>query len=368
MRNRVVSMVCVWALAAATLAGCGSSSSGSSASAADAGASEDGLADEINVMIWDSTYPENVFDEFEEETGIHVNVSYITNTDELITKMVSGESEFDYVDVESAYVKTFVENGLLAEIDYGNIPNSENIDDRYWGAVGDEDNVYTLPGSDNIYTFIVYNTETCPIEITSFADLADPALEGQVCMINSTISLYGTALESLGYSADSTDESEIAEANDLLAQIKKNVIAFVGTSAMSQMETEDCSVAFCYDYPYLMMDEANWDKYAVAAIDSGYERSNGFVGIPATSDKKEEAEMFMNFILQPEIQAEFAQEAGQASVLKRDLMTPVMPEGYYDNPYFNLDPSIEENSWHIAIDDEQISIMDTYYTLLMGAE
>ena len=103
-------------------------------------------------------------------------------------------------------------------------------------------------------------------------------------------------------------------------------------------------------------------------IDSGYERSNGFVGIPASSKNKDEAEKFMNFLLEPEIQAEMAQGAGQASLLKRDLMTSVMPDGYYDNPYFNLDTSIEKNSWHIAIDDEQISIMDKYYTLLMGTE
>lgn len=343
------------------LAGCGTKKGS-------ADQTEAANAKEINVMIWDSTYPDGIFEQFEDETGIHVNVSYITNTDELITKMVSGENEFDYVDVESAYVKSFVENGLLAEIDYDKIPNSKNIDDKFWGAIGDEDNKYTMPSSDNIYSLIVYNKETCPIEIKSFADLADPALKDQVCMINSTISLYGTALESLGYSTNSTNEDEIAKANELLGKIKKNVKAFVGATAMSQLETGDCSVAFCYDYPYLMMDKNNWEKYGVALIDSGYERSNGFVGIPANSKKKDEAEQFMNFILQPEIQSEFAQEAGQASLLKRDLMVDVMPEGYYDNPYFNMDSSIEQNSWHIAIDDAQIAIMDKYYTMLMGSE
>ena len=345
------------------MTGCGSSGSNDSSDS-----SSDSDSKELNVMIWDSTYPDDVFDEFEEETGIHVNVSYITNTDELITKLVAGEDELDYVDVESAYVKTFVDSGLLKELNYDNIPNSKNIDGKYWGAVGDEDNVYTLPVSDNIYSLIMYNKETCPIEITSFSDLANSALKDQICMINSTISLYGTALEALGYSADSTDESQISEANDLLAEIKKNVKSFVGTSALSQLETGECSVAFGYDYPLLMMDKDNWDKYEVAVIDSGYERSNGFVGVPAGSKHQEEAEEFMNFILQPEIQAEFAQEAGQASLLKRDLMEDVMPDGYYDNPYFNMDSSIEENSWHVSINDDQISIMDKYYTLLMAGE
>ena len=361
MKKRVISILLITMLGITSMCACGSKKENT-------GETKSGNADEINAMVWDSTYPEDVFEQFEKETGIHVNVSYITNTDELITKMVSGEAEYDYVDVESAYVKSFVDNNLLTKIDYDNIPNSKNIDDKYWGAVGDEKNEFTMPSSDNIYTLIVYNKETCPIEIKSFADLADPALKDQVCMINSTISLYGTALEALGYSADSTDEKEISEANDLLAKIKKNVKAFVGTSALSQLETGECSVAFSFDYPLLMMDKDNWDKYGVAVIDSGYERSNGFVGIPASSKNKDEAEKFMNFLLEPEIQAEMAQGAGQASLLKRDLMTSVMPDGYYDNPYFNLDTSIEKNSWHIAIDDEQISIMDKYYTLLMGTE
>ncbi|MCI5517772.1 MAG: PotD/PotF family extracellular solute-binding protein, partial [Roseburia sp.] len=118
MRKKLVSVICILTLAVLSLCGCGSKQEST-------GGTQTGQSKEINVMIWDSTYPDEVFDQFEEETGIHVNVSYITNTDELITQMVSGENEFDYVDVESAYVKTFVENGLLAKIDYDKIPNSE---------------------------------------------------------------------------------------------------------------------------------------------------------------------------------------------------------------------------------------------------
>ena len=176
------------------------------------------------------------------------------------------------IDLESAYVKTFVDNDLLAKLDSKSLTNKKNIADGIPAATGDEKMEYTCPDMAPGYTGIVYNKETCPIKITKFSDLADPKLKGQVAMVNSTISLYGAALEALGYKASSKKESEIKEANELLKKIKTNVKAFVGESAVSQLENGECSVALCWDYITLCNDSKdNWDKFAVADIDSDYE-------------------------------------------------------------------------------------------------
>lgn len=358
MNRRVkkrIALLLVFAMTATCLAGCGKSNSG-----------DEQNVGSLNVLIWDGNYAEEVWEDFEEETGIHVNVSYITSTDEILAKLVSGNADYDYIDLESAYIKSFVDNGLLAEIDQSKIPNMKYLKEGLDSPVGDEDNRYTIPASSDIYTCIVYNKETCPIEITSFADLADPKLKGDLCMVNSTISLFGVALESLGYEASSSNEDEIAEAYKILTEIKPNVKAFAGESCLSQLENGECSVALFWDYPLLMMNPDNWDKFAIAEIDSGYEKSNGFIAIPASSKKKQEAEQLINFVLKPEEQAKSLATSMAEPAELQEVMEPLLGEEYYKNPAFHIPQSVQDQAWHIAIDDTQIDIMDTYYTKLMS--
>lgn len=359
-----VGLSAVFALA--TLGGCGFDSSGTDSAKSDSDSSDG--ENKLNVLIWDSTYPDAVFDDFEKETGIKVNCSYITDTNEELTKLMNSD-EYDYCDIESAYVKTFEDAGILSELNYDNIPNISNVNEDYFGAPGDEEDKYATPASAGFYTFIVYNKETCPIEITSFKDLADPALKGQLCMIDFSISLYGMALSALGYPADSTDESQISEASDLLSEIKPNVIAFTGASALSQLENGDCSVALCWDFPSLMLDKANWDKFAVAKISTGYECSQGFLGIPKSSTRKANAEKFINYYYSPEVQAMICKDeayGGNPPLLKKDIMADFLDDSYYDTPLIEANDWAKDSAWKISISDDQMSIIDTYYTRLMS--
>lgn len=348
-----------------SLAGCGAGSGG----AAESGASGGSKEDELNVCLWDGLFSEDAINKFEEEEGCKVNVTYIDNTDTLISKLVGGGSDYDVCDIEAAYVKSFVDNGLIQKMDHSAITNEQYVEPVLLenGPIGDENLEYVTPDSNAGFTGIIYNKETCPIEITSFKDLTDPALEGQIAMVNSTISLYGAALEALGYSASSTDEQEISEANDLLTEIKKNVKAFVGESCVSALVNGECSVALSWDYAVLCFDdEANWDKFDIAEIDSPYEEFIQYWGITSTSEKTELAEKFINYMISPEAVAMHIDEWGQIPMVQRQYIEEYLPEGFYDNPAISKYEELAENSWLVAVDDEQINIMDTYYTLLMG--
>lgn len=352
MKKRLLAMIMTLIMVTSLFTGCGSGA---------------GEKQELNLMVWDGTWDEEVFKSFEEKTGIHVNVSYIDNTDTIISKLLQGSTSYDLIDIESAYIKTFVDNGLLAELDYDNLENTKYIDSQYGGFTGDEDCKYTVPCIAPLYTCIVYNTETCPIEITSFQDLAKSELKGQVCMVNSTITLFGMALESLGYEADSCDEKEIEEACDLLMDIKKNVKAFVGESAVSELESGECSVAFCWDYTTLCNEsEENWTKFAIADIDSGCEYSGTYWGIPESSENKEAAEQLINYMLEPEQYAKHTVAWGNIPVLTQDCLAEYLPEDFYENPAIEAYRALNEASWKVAVNDEQINILDTYYTKLMS--
>ena len=361
--RKIVAAMLASVMAVSIMTGCGYSSASGDASKSS--------SDSLNVIVWDGTWSEDMFKDFTKETGVKVNISYITNTDELLTKLINGSVSYDIIDLESAYVNTFVQNNLLTKIDHDKIPNESNINEEYMkeGCIGDEDFTYTIPVTPPGYTAVVYNKETCPIKITSFKDLANPKLKGRVALVDSTISLYGAALESLGYKADSTNEDEIKEANDLLMKIKENTKAFVGETAVPQLENGDVDVALGWDYPILCGDsKENWDKFGYAILDGGVERTSLTWAIPSSSKNKENAEKLMNFMLEPkEYVKNIEAYPGNKPLLKKDLVKDYLSEDYFDNPAIsNMDKDLLATSWEASISDEQISIMDTYYTQLKG--
>lgn len=64
-------------------------------------------ADSLNIMVWEGTWSEEMFQDFTKETGIKVNISYIDNTDTLLAKMIEGSADYDLIDLEGAYVNPF---------------------------------------------------------------------------------------------------------------------------------------------------------------------------------------------------------------------------------------------------------------------
>ena len=352
--KRITALVTAVVLLTATLAGCGTQSSSK--------------GDDLNIIVWSGTWSEQMFKDYEKETGTHVNVTYIDNTDTLMSKLIQGNADYDLIDLESAYVQPFIKNDLLAKVDHKKITNEKYIiSDFNKGAPGDEKMQYTVADMAPGYTTVVYNKETCPVKITSFKDLANPALKGQVAMVNSTISLYGEALTALGYKPNSTNKKEIKEANDLLRSIKGNVKAFVGESAVSQLENGECSVAFCWDYPTLCNDsKANWDKFECVPLTEGYERFQQYWAIPTSSKKKAEAQKLINFILSPKELAKTYKEYGGTPLEERSAMEKYLGADYYNNPSISLAEQMESKSWCVPVNDKQINIMDTYYTDLMG--
>ena len=169
--KKIVGILLTGCMTAGLLAGCGSAST--------AGTEAKGNQEkELNVCLWDGMFSEDAINQFEEEEGCKVNVTYIDNTDTLISKLVEGGSDYDVCDIEAAYVKSFVDNGLIQKMDHSAITNEQYEEPSLLanGPIGDEKLEYVTPDSNAGFTGIIYNKETCPIEIKSFKDLADPAL------------------------------------------------------------------------------------------------------------------------------------------------------------------------------------------------
>ena len=250
----------------------------------------------VNVCSWGEYIDESLITRFEEETGIRVNYQTAESNEALYSLIKMGGADFDVIVPSDYMIARLIEEDMLAELDYDNIPNFDLIDDTYKHLSYDPENKYTVP-----YTWgalgIIYNTAMVSEPITSWSAMFDPQYAGQVLMINNSRDAIGAALLSLGYSLNTMDESQLEEAFSLIKQAKDNGVyqAFVMDEVFGKMEGGNAAIAMYYAGDYLTMLENNEDLAFVIPE----EGSNWFVDamcVLKSSQHKAEAEEWINFI------------------------------------------------------------------------
>ena len=250
----------------------------------------------VNVCSWGEYIDESLITRFEEETGIRVNYQTAESNEALYSLIKMGGADFDVIVPSDYMIARLIEEDMLAELDYDTIPNFDLIDDTYKHLSYDPENKYTVP-----YTWgalgIIYNTAMVSEPITSWSAMFDPQYAGQVLMINNSRDAIGAALLSLGYSLNTTDESQLEEAFSLIKQAKDNGVyqAFVMDEVFGKMEGGNAAIAMYYAGDYLTMLENNEDLAFVIPE----EGSNWFVDamcVLKSSQHKDEAEEWINFI------------------------------------------------------------------------
>ena len=268
-------------------------------------------SDELFVYNWGEYIDESVIEQFEEETGIKVTYDVFETNEEMYPVIEAGAVQYDVVCPSDYMIQRMAENGLLAEIDFGNIPNLDQIGDRYMEMSRgfDPDNLYSVP-----YTWgtvgILYNTkliEEKGLPVPSrWDDLWNPAYEGEILMQDSVRDAFMVSLKSLGYSMNTSDEAELQEAKKKLIDQKPLVQAYVIDQARDKMIGGEAAVGVIYSGEMLYIQE----ETAAQGLDYSLEYvipeegTNLWVDswvIPANARNKENAEKWINFLCRPDI-------------------------------------------------------------------
>ena len=174
----------------------------------------------------------------------------------------------------------------------------------------------------------------------------------------------GTALASLGYDPNTTDENEIKEAAELLMKIKDNIKVFDGDSPRKELLNGECSAGFLYggDLTIAMMQEP--DKFGVAQIDTGYNVGTQQFCIPTGSPHKKLAEQFINYIHEPKVMAQITEVYPYVCVNKGAM--EFVTEEYKNCTSLNLDESLKKNLWELKDVGDAITIYDQYWSEFMA--
>ena len=294
----------------------------------------------LNVCSWGEYIDESLIDQFEEATGIKVNYQTAESNEVLYSQLSMGGVDYDVIVPSDYMISQLIEEDMLAELNYDNIPNFEKIDDRFKNLSYGPENKYTVP-----YTWgtlgIISNTAKVQEPITSWSAMFDPQYAGNVLLINNSRDALGIALLYLGYSVNTTDEAEIQEAYQLIADAVKNGVyqGKVMDEVFQKMEGGNAAIATYYAGDYLSMLENNEDLAYVVPE----EGSNWFVDamcVLKTSQHKEEAEAWINFMASTEANLRNMDYIWYASPNAEALETyPAYYEETYGEP---LDPALYE--------------------------
>ena len=266
-------------------------------------------SNELYVYNWGEYIDESVIQDFEAETGIHVVYDLFETNEEMYPVIEAGGVAYDVVCPSDYMIQKMVENDLLAEIDFDNIPNIDQIDPEYMerSKAFDPENKYSVP-----YTWgtvgILYNDkrlEELGVEPPdSWMDLWDPRLSGEILMQDSVRDAFMCALKPLGYSLNSTDPGELEEAKELLIQQKPLVQAYVIDQVRDKMLGEEAAVGVIYSGEMLYLQELAEGKAFHLEYVIPQEGTNLWIDswvIPKNARNKENAEKWVDFLCRPDI-------------------------------------------------------------------
>ena len=298
--QRITRPVLAFAVVAIAATACASDSESSPAAATSTAPAVPLEDQELVVSNWAAYTPEGLIEDFEKETGVEVTLleDHVNNEDVVGKLQASNGEGRDVVFISGPYVQTLLDNGWITELDHSQLPNLANLYPEATELAYDPGNRYSVP-----YTWgttgLCYRTDLVDAEIDSWSDLLtpDPALDGKITMLGTERWLLQPALLSLGYSINTQDPAQIAEAKDLTIAAKQHLLGFDDTVFYEKLDSGEASMVHAWD---------GWCNYATnenvefVVPSEGSDVFSDTMVITEASQNKEAAHAFINFVLEPE--------------------------------------------------------------------
>lgn len=273
---------------ASLLAGCGNGNTG-----------ENG---EVYVFNWGEYIDPETIKMFEEETGIKVIYDEFETNEIMYPKVEAGASVYDVVCPSDYMIQKMIDNDLLSELNFDNMPNAkENIGAQYYeqAAEFDPGNRYCVP-----YCWgtvgILYNTTMVDEPVTSWSVLWDEKYEDSILMQDSVRDAFMVALKRNGYSMNTMDLAELETARDDLIAQKPLVQAYVVDQVRDKMIGGEAALGVIYSGEAIFTQRENPDLEYVVPSEGTNVWIDGWV-IPANAANKENAEKFIDFMCRGDI-------------------------------------------------------------------
>lgn len=263
----------------------------------------------VNVYNWGEYISDgsegsmDVVREFERLTGAKVNYTNYESNENMYSKLSGGGVSYDVIAPSDYMIARLLEEDMLLEIDWNNVPNAALVDESCKNLYFDPEQKYSLCYNTGT-TVLIYNTSLVSEEPKSWSVLWDEQYKDKVLMFNNSRDAFAIAQAMLGQDFNSTDEADWQECADLLAKQRDAVSpVYIMDEVFNLMESGEYAFATYYAGDYVLMNENNEDL-AYCFPQEGVNIFYDAFCIPVCAQNKKGAEAFINFMHEPQVALE----------------------------------------------------------------
>jgi spermidine/putrescine transport system substrate-binding protein len=266
-----------------------------------AGGGTQELASEIYFYNWSDYIAEDTLPNFEAEYGVKVVYDNYSSNDDLLAKLQSGATGYDIIVPTDYMITTMLGLNLLQEIDLDNIPNIVNLYPRFREAPFDPGNKYSVPWQWGT-TGIGYNSEEVPDYKASWDMLWDENYKGKITMMREIRDVFAVALFRLGYDPNTRDAAQIEEAKQMLIEQKPLLKQYTSDTYIDFLASGDSWLSHGWSGDVFQAQLEN-EAVMYSVPEEGSITWVDSMCIPVGAPNKYTAEVFMNYICEPEVSA-----------------------------------------------------------------
>jgi putrescine transport system substrate-binding protein len=286
----------------------------------------------VNVYNWADYIAPDTVEKFEAEYGIKVNYDIYDGSQVVDVKLLAGNSGYDVGIHSSQYSSRLTPIGIYEKLDYSRLDNTRHLDLelRAKTDVYEKTNGYTIPyhwGTTGYAWNVKLVRERLPDHPMDSMDvLFDPEIASKladcgISLLDGPTDIYPMVLTYLGLEPNAVDDESLAAAEAQLMLIRPYIRYFSNQKMQIDLPTQEVCVAMSWSGDYATA--ARRAKQAGLDLELRYTMPKEGSGLwvdgiymPADAPHKDNAYLFMNFLMRPDIAADIANEVSYGNVNK----------------------------------------------------
>ena len=283
------------------------------------------IGDRVVLATWPNYHDDANFETFAEQTGANVQVNVFGSNEEMLAKLQAGGSGWDVFVPTNYTITTYVDLDLIEALDMSRLPN---FDKPYYhqrfiepGIVNGT--VYAVPNNWGTTGYVINSKHVTskPTTWKEFWDLTMTSASGRTMVHDYQLTTIGNALKYYGYSFNSVDPKELADAEKLLLDAKPHLFA-INSDYQPSMRSGDAWMSMCWTGDGLQLHRDMPEMQYVLGREGG-EIWSDFYAVPKSAPHRDAAYALVNFLLDPEVNAKEVMAHGYPSSDKRtDALLP----------------------------------------------
>ena len=275
----------------------------------------------LNVTNWAEYIAEDTISNFEEEFGIKVVYDNYDSVESIDSKLLAGSTGYDVVSHSGTMIGRLIPADILQKLDKSKLPNFKHMRPDIMAQLGanwDPGNEYIVPFMWGTHG-VTYNRELvksvhpdAPIgsmDLVFKPEHMEKLAKCGVAFLDSPTDVMPMALAYLGLDPSSKDAGDYKKAEEMLLKIRPHIKTFDNYAYQRMPEREFCvAVTWGPDGLLAMSQAAEAQTGVVLDFFSppGPGAANVWVDgwvIPADAENVENAHLFLNYMMRPQVAA-----------------------------------------------------------------